>query len=99
MDGADVLLREQALKKEASRVAIIPDYRNVPGSFQFFKVNGRPGMAYLATFTTGGQVMTEHFVRVLGPAGYVMIFTQGRIEEVKAILPELMAAVSTLKCP
>lgn len=36
--GVQALLREQAQKKEASRVAGTPDYLNVPDSFHFFDV-------------------------------------------------------------
>jgi hypothetical protein len=97
--GAQALLREQAQKKEASRVAGTPDYQNVPDSFSFFDVNGSPAMTYFATFTRGDQVMTEHFIRVLSPRGYVMFFTTGRFEDVKTIMPQLKQAASTVKGP
>lgn len=97
--GAEAVLREGALKKEAARRQQMPDYRNEPESFLFFMVNGRPTMAYLATFTSENQLMTEHFVRILGTQGYVMFFTKGKIADVKAILPELMQAVSTVQWP
>ena len=97
--GAQALLREQAQKKEASRVAGVPDYQNVADSFLFFDVNGSPAMTYFATFTRGDQVMTEHFIRVLGPKGYVMFFTTGKFEDVKAIMPQLKQAASTVKGP
>jgi hypothetical protein len=97
--GAQALLREQAQKKEASRIGGVPDYQNVPDSFSFFDVNGSPAMSYFATFTRGDQVMTEHFIRVLGPNGYVMFFTTGKFEDVKAIMPQLKQAASTVKGP
>lgn len=97
--GAQALLREQAQKKEASRIAGTPDYQNVPDSFMFFDVNGSPAMTYFATFTRGDQVMTEHFIRILGPNGYVMFFTTGKFEDVKAIMPQLKQAASTVKGP
>lgn len=97
--GAEALLREQAQKKEASRLGWAPDYKNVPDSFSFFDVNGSPAMSYFATFTRDDQVMTEHFIRILGPKGYVMFFTQGKFEDVKAIMPQLKQAASTVKGP
>lgn len=97
--GAEALLREQAEKKEASRVAGLADYKNVPDSFSFFDVNGRPAMSYFATFTNNGEVMTEHFIRILGPKGYVMFFTTGRFEDVKALMPQLKQAATTVKGP
>lgn len=97
--GAQALLREQAQKKEASRLAGAPDYQNVPDSFHFFDVNGSPAMTYFATFTRGDQVMTEHFIRILGPKGYVMFFTTGKFEDVKAIMPQLKQAAATVKGP
>lgn len=97
--GAEVLLREGALKKEAARAQTVRGYQNVPESFQFLTINGRPAMAYLATFTANNHLMTEHFVRVLGTKGYVMFFTKGTIADVKALLPELMQAVATVKWP
>lgn len=40
-------------------------------------------MSYFATFTRSDQIMTEHFIRVLGPRGYDMFFTKGNFEDVK----------------
>ncbi len=97
--GAEAVLREQAQKKEASRVAGVKDYQNVPESFSFFDVHGSPAMSYFATFTRGEQVMTEHFIRVMGPKGYVMFFTSGKFEDVKAIMPQLKQAASTVRGP
>ena len=97
--GAQALLREQAQKKEASRVTGTPDYQNVPDSFSFFDVTGSPAMTYFATFTRGNEVMTEHFIRVLGPRGYVMFFTTGKFEDVKAIMPQLKQAATSVKGP
>jgi hypothetical protein len=97
--GAQALLREQAQSKEASRIAGVPDYQNVPDSFHFFDVNGSPAMSYFATFTRGDQVMTEHFIRVLSPKGYVMFFTTGKFEDVKAVMPQLKQAASSVKGP
>jgi hypothetical protein len=97
--GAQALLREQAQKKEASRISGIPDYQNVADSFSFFDVNGSPAMSYFATFTRGDQVMTEHFIRILGPNGYAMFFTTGKFEDVKAVMPQLKQAASTVKGP
>ena len=97
--GAEALLRERARKKEASRVSGVPDYQNVPESFAFFDVNGSPAMSYFATFTFGNQVMTEHFIRMLGPNGYVMFFTKGKFEDVKAIMPQLRQMAGSVKGP
>ncbi len=97
--GSEALLREQAQKKEASRVVGLPDYKNVPDSFSFYDVNGSPAMSYFATFTRSGEVMTEHFIRILGPKGYVMFFTSGKFEDVKALMPALKQASTTVKGP
>jgi hypothetical protein len=97
--GAEALLREQAQKKEASRLPGAADYQNVTDSFSFFDVNGSPAMSYFATFTRGDQIMTEHFIRVLSPRGYVMFFTTGKFEDVKVIMPQLKQAAATVKGP
>ena len=97
--GAEALLREQAQKKEASRIPGAADYQNVADSFSFFDVNGSPAMSYFATFTRGEQIMTEHFIRVLSPRGYVMFFTTGKFEDVKVIMPQLKQAAATVKGP
>lgn len=93
------MLREQAQLKEASRRRIVLDYRNVPGSFVFFEVMGRPAMAYLATFLGREEDSAEHFIRVLGPKGYVMFFTSGPLEDVEALIPQLMQMAGSAMGP
>jgi hypothetical protein len=90
---------KQAQEKEASRVPARPDYKNVPESFSYYNINGSPALSYFATFTQGDQVMTEYFVRVLGPKGYTMFFTTGRLEDVKAIMPQVKQMAGSLKGP
>lgn len=91
--------REIARSKENSRSnGGQNDYKNVPESFSFQPIAGRPAMSYYAVFTARDQVMTEHFIRILGPTGYVMFFTRGSLDEVRAIVPQLeqMAASATV---
>ncbi len=98
--NADAALRTQAQQKESSRIAAgLTDYKNVPESFVTFDVNGSPAISYFATFTQGDQVMTENFIRVLGPKGYVMFFTTGKLEDVQAILPQLKQMAASIKGP
>jgi hypothetical protein len=97
---AEAYLRRQAQQKEDSRIAAgLTDYKNVPDSFAYIDINGSPALSYFATFTRGDQVMTENFIRVLGPKGYVMFFTSGKLEDVQAILPHLKQMAASLKGP
>jgi len=94
------LLRDMALKKEASRNSSpVNDYKNVPESFDFTPINGNPALSYFATFTQNDQVMTEYLVRVLGPTGYAMFFTTGKLEDVNAIMPQVKQMAASLKVP
>lgn len=99
--GGDIrgMLREQARLKEASRRRHVLDYRNVPGSFSFFEVNGRQAMAYSASFLGREEDFSEHFIRVLGPNGYLMFFTSGPVADVHALIPELMQMAATVQAP
>ena len=97
---AEAYLRKQAQEKEDFRISGgIADYKNVPESFAFTDVNGNPSLSYFATFTRGDQVMTEYFVRVLGQQGYVMFFTTGKLEDVKAIMPQVNQMAASVKVP
>jgi hypothetical protein len=92
--------REGAQRKEEERIAAgIADYKNVPESFAFTHVNGQPSLSYFATFTQGGEVMTEYFVRVFNQRGYVMFFTRGRLDDVKAIMPQVQQMAASVKLP
>ena len=97
---AEAYLRNIAEWKENSRISAgLADYKNVPESFAFTDINGNPSLSYFATFTRGNEVMTEYFVRILGKKGYVMFFTQGRLEDVKAIMPPLQKMAGSVKVP
>lgn len=98
MSSPEAYLRGVAQSKENSRSQNgLNDYKNVPDSFEFTEIGGHPALTYFATFTAGDQVMTEHFIRVLGPTGYVMFFTTGKFDDVKTILPQLKAMAGSLK--
>lgn len=97
-DQAEAYLRGIAESKEKSRIdAGLSDYKNVPESITYEVVDGRPTLSYYAVFTRGNQVMTEHFIRTLGQQNYVMFFTQGRLEDVQAIVPQIKQMSKTVK--
>lgn len=96
----EAYLRSMAQFKETSRIgAGISDYRNVPESFQFKEINGRPALTYFAVFTAGDQIMTEHFIRILGEESYVMFFTRGTLSDVQPILQDLDEMAITVQVP
>lgn len=97
---AEAYLRKQAQDKEDARIAGgLADYKNVPESFALTQINGNPALTYFATFSHGNDVMTEYFIRVLGPKGYVMFFTNGKLEDVKTIMPQVKQMAESLKMP
>ena len=97
---AETYLRDQAQQKEDFRIGNgLTDYKNVPESFSYYDINGSPALSYFATFTKGDEVMTEYFIRVLSPNGYVMFFTTGKLDDVKAVMPQVKQMASSLKGP
>ena len=100
MTNPEATLRDMARQKEESRSGGGKnDYRNDPDSFVFRTINGQPTLSYFATFTVGGQVRAEHFVRILGPTGYVMFFNQGPAKDVQALIPTIIDTAGTVKPP
>ena len=98
--ATEAYFRDIAQKKEDSRIASgRSDYKNVPESFAFTEIDGHPSLSYFATFTAGDQVMTEYFVRILGEKGYVMFFTSGKLEDVRAIMPQVKQMAASVKPP
>jgi hypothetical protein len=97
--SAEAYFREEAAKKEASRLPGSPDYRNVPESFEFGEINGAPAMSYFATFTQGDKIMTEYFVRVAGQQSYVMFFTTGELESVRPAMPKIQQMAKSVRIP
>lgn len=98
--ATEAYLRNIAQWKEGSRISGgLTDYKNVPESFSFKEIDGRSTLSYFATFTAGDQVMTEYFVRILGQKGYVMFFTKGKLEDVKAIMPPVEKMAASVKVP
>lgn len=96
--NVEALMRTMAQKKEESRTGGgFADYKNVPESFAFTEINGNPSLSYFATYTQGNDVKTEYFIRILGPTGYVMFFTTGRLEDVKAAMPQLQKMAGSVK--
>ena len=92
-------LREAAQKKEESRKSGMSDYQNVPESLSLRTIAGKPGMSYLATFTSGGQKLAEYNVRIVGEKAYVMFFTMGPLDDVLAIRAEIDAMAETVQIP
>jgi hypothetical protein len=98
--NVEAYLREVARKKEESRNSRPgSDYKNDPESFVFRELNGNPSLSYFATYTQGDRVMAEYFVRVLGPKGYVMFFTNGPADHVRKIIPTVQQVGGTVKPP
>jgi hypothetical protein len=96
----NVWFRESSRKKEESRSGGGGDYKNVPESFVFkTTTGGLPSFSYLATFTARKTPMAEYFVRVAGQQGYVMFFTQGTLDDINAIRPEIDAMADTVRVP
>jgi hypothetical protein len=95
----EAYFRDFAVKKEELRMADVPDYRNVPESFQFGETDGAPAMSYFATFMDGDKVMTEYFVRILGRSSYVMFFTTGELEAVRPAMPKIQQMAKSVRLP
>jgi hypothetical protein len=93
------LLKVAQTKEDSRSGEGVNDYKNVPSSFAFKQIDGRPSLSYYAVFTAGNEVMTEHFIRILGQKGYVMFFTRGRLEDVQTILPQLEQMAATVRVP
>jgi hypothetical protein len=93
-------LRDIAVSKESSRIrGGLSDYKNVPESFAFKQVAGRPAASYFAVFTLGNQINKEYFIRIVGEKGYVMFFVQGAAEDVDAIRVAVDQMAETVKVP
>jgi hypothetical protein len=98
--NAEAMLREGAQKKEASRLHDgLKNYKNDPDSFVFRVINGHLSLSYLATFTQGGQVQDEYFMRIQGEKGFVMFFTHGPPNDVQALVPSVDQMAGTVKPP
>jgi hypothetical protein len=92
-------LREAARKKEESRKAGMSDYRNEPETLAIRTIAGRPGMSYVATFTSGGRKIAEYNLRIVGDKAYVMFFTMGPLEDVLALRSEIDKMAETVQVP
>jgi hypothetical protein len=93
-------LRDIAVSKERSRIGGgLSDYKNVPESFAFKQIAGRPAASYFAVFSLGSQIMKEYFIRIVGEKGYVMFFVQGPAEDVDAIRVAVDQMAETVKVP
>ena len=92
-------LLENARKKEASRQSGGGDYRNDPDSVRLRTFNGKPGLSYVATFTTRDQKMAEYNLRVVGEKYYVMFFTFGAIDDVLAVRAEIDRMAESVQVP
>ena len=100
LDATEAFFRATAQTKEKLRTSNgLTDYKNVPESFEFTQIGGHPAMTYFAAFTQGNQVMTEHFIRILGQKGFVMFFTSGTLDDVKALMPQLHQMAATVQVP
>lgn len=92
-------LLESARKKEASRQGAGSDYRNDPETIAIRTFNGRAGLSYLATFTSGNRRMAEYNVRVVGEKAYVMFFTFGPLEDVLSLRQDIDQMAQTVNVP
>jgi hypothetical protein len=95
----EAYFRDAAKRKAESRVGGFRDYANVPDSFEFFKIGGRPAMRYRATFMRGNQPMVEFFTRVLGEKTMVMLFTMVPAGELASLRPELDRMMESVRLP
>ena len=96
----ETYLRDIAAAKAKSRVgAGLKDYKNVPDSFAFKQIAGRPAASYFAVFTLRGQVTEEYFIRIVGEKGYVMFFVQGPAEDVTALRGSVDQLAATVHVP
>lgn len=101
MANPEATLRDMARQKEESRSGGAQnDYKNDPGSFVFRTVDGNASLSYFATYTNAsGEVHAEYFLRILGPTGYVMFFTRGPSNDVRAAIPAVFEMGGTVKPP
>lgn len=100
MTNPEATLRDMARQKEESRSGGGQnDYKNDPDSFVFRTIDGHPSLSYFATYTTGGQVHAEYFLRILGNGGYVMFFTRGPTKDVQALIPSVFEMGGTVRPP
>ena len=100
MTNPEATLRDMARQKETSRSSSGEnDYKNDPESFVFRTIDGHPSLSYFATYTNGGQVQAEYFLRILGDNGYVMFFTRGPARDVQTLIPAIFEMGSTVKPP
>jgi hypothetical protein len=100
MANPEATLRDMARQKEESRSGGGKnDYKNDPESFVFRTIDGNPSLSYFATYTRGGEVHAEYFLRILGPSGYVMFFNQGPVKDVQTLIPTILNMGGTVKPP
>ena len=99
-DKIEAYLRNNAASKERSRIASgLSDYNNVPESFEFRQIAGRPGASYFAVYSLRGQIMEEYFIRIVGETGYVMFFVQGPAADVSSIRATVDRMAETVQVP
>jgi hypothetical protein len=96
---AEAMLRQMAQEKETSRRTALSDYTNDPGSFVFRQVDGHPALSYFATYSRGGEIQAEYFMRILGDKGYVMFFVRGPVKDVQALIPPVYDMGGTVHPP
>ncbi|MEO7411849.1 MAG: hypothetical protein ABIZ81_00710 [Opitutaceae bacterium] len=100
LEGSEAYFRRVAQNKENTRIAGgMPDYKNLPGSFEFTEINGNPAVSYYAAYNRGDEVRAEFYVRILGKQGYVMFSVPGRMDDVQAIMPQLKQMAASVKVP
>ena len=90
--------RDAAERKAASRVGL-KEYRNLPETFSFRPIAGRPGCSYTASYVSGTRKMAEYFVRISGQTVQVMFFTQGPAEDIDTLRAEIDRMAETVQVP
>lgn len=95
----DAWLRNLAEKKAAQRVREgASDYAN-SAELTSLTVGGRPALAWMATYTGGGQVISEYFTRIYSPNASVLYFFKAPANEMASLRPAFEEMIQTTAVP
>lgn len=91
-------LRRAAEQKAEQRVrAGMRDYKNVPESFVFKQIGGRPALSYMAVFTSRGRKNEEYFMRIAGEETQAQFFVTASPDEMKTVRAEFDLMIETAR--
>lgn len=100
LEGTTAYFQRVAQNKENQRISGgVPDYKNVPSSFEYTDINGNPALSYFAVYNRGNETYTEYYIRILGKTKYVMFSSQGKLEDVQKLMPQIKQMAATVKVP